>query len=82
MFPRGPTREDARFPPLVRGHRALGVPHLAEEEDQRRSREAEEAKEPKVVHVSHKQRLLAEDVVKDLRRLMRRAPRALVSGDR
>ena len=81
MFPRVPTREDTRFPPLVRGHRTLDVPYLPEEEDQRCSREAEETKEPKVVHVSHKQRLLAEDVVKDLRRLTRRAPCALVSGE-
>ena len=54
--------------------------HFLEEENERRRDEAENAEEPEVVRVSHEEGLLPENPVKDLRRLLRRAPRSLMRG--
>jgi len=60
--------------------RGLALPHFLEEENERRRDEAENAEELKVVRVSHEQGLLPKNAIKDLRSLLRRAPRALMRG--
>ncbi len=61
--------------------RRLCLPHFPEEKDQRRRDETEQAKEPKVMRVSHQERLLPENAVENLRRLVSRAPGTLVRRD-
>jgi hypothetical protein len=64
----------------VHGGRGLALPHLLEEENERRRDEANNAEEPEVVRVSHEQGLLPENPMKDLRRSLHRAPRSLMGG--
>lgn len=60
--------------------RRLGVAHFLEKEDERCRDQAEQAEDLEIMRVSHEQRLLAENSVKNLRRLMRRAPGTFVRG--